>query len=165
MSDRDTPQPRTLHQQVDATTNVESSLPEENDPAAETVGTGSAIALGCVLVFVLTGRVPFVRESQSATLWAHLADPPPRLEGELAAFDAVVARAMAKEPADRFGSAGELAAAAREAAGGGWSGPATVASARPPSRSPMPTGRRRVGRSGLAAAGAAGLLAVGAAVC
>jgi serine/threonine-protein kinase len=113
-------------------------------------------ALGCVLVFALTGRVPFVRESQSATLWAHLADPPPRLGGDLAAFDAVVARAMAKDPADRFGSAGELAVAAREAAGGGWSGSATVESRRPARRR---TGRR--GRRGLAAVGAAAFLAVG----
>ena len=63
MSDRDTPQPGTLQQQVDASTNVESSPPEENDPAAETVGTGSAIALGCVLitvVLILLGVLFFV---------------------------------------------------------------------------------------------------------
>ncbi len=112
-------------------------------------------ALGCVLVFVLTGRVPFARESQSATLWAHLTDPPPRLGGELAAFDPVVARALAKAPDDRFASAGELAAAAREAAAGGWSGSATVESPRA-ARPHGPARRRR----GLAAAGAAAVLAM-----
>jgi serine/threonine protein kinase len=35
-------------------------------------------ALGGVLFFLLTGRVPFERESEHAKLWAHLADPPPR---------------------------------------------------------------------------------------
>src|SRR3954471_22053091 len=34
-------------------------------------------ALGGVLVFMLTSKVPFNRDSDEATLWAHVADPPP----------------------------------------------------------------------------------------
>ena len=55
---------------------------------------------------------------------AHITEPPPRpsesVDGVPAAFDEVVARAMAKQPGDRFASAGELghaALAAAEAAG------------------------------------------------
>src|SRR5919108_5709084 len=78
-------------------------------------------SLGGVLYFVVTGRVPFERASDQAKLWAHIADPPPRptdarpqLPAEL---DAVVLRALAKNPDERYPSAGDLGRAARSAAG------------------------------------------------
>ena len=59
-------------------------------------------ALGGVLYFMLTGAVPFDRESDEAKLWAHLAADPPRpsaLRPDLpAALDRVVQRALAKHP-------------------------------------------------------------------
>ena len=79
-------------------------------------------ALGGVLHFVLTGAVPYDRDTDEAKLWAHLADPPPlpsALRPDLpAAFDAVVQRALSKQPEDRQPSAGDLGRAARAAAGG-----------------------------------------------
>ena len=73
-------------------------------------------SLGCVLFQLLEGRVPFDRQSPAATAWAHVADEPPSLalsDAALAArLDVVVQRAMAKEPGDRFATAGELAGAA-----------------------------------------------------
>jgi len=73
-------------------------------------------SLGCVLFQLLEGRVPFDRQSPAATAWAHVADEPPSLalsDAALAArLDVVVQRAMAKEPNDRFATAGELAGAA-----------------------------------------------------
>jgi hypothetical protein len=84
-------------------------------------------ALGGVLHFMLTGAVPFERESEEAKLWAHLAAEPPRpseLRPELpAALDDVVLRALAKDPDERFRSAGDLGRAARAAAGGADAGP------------------------------------------
>jgi tRNA A-37 threonylcarbamoyl transferase component Bud32/streptogramin lyase len=77
-------------------------------------------SLGAVLYYALTGQVPFDRESDEARMYAHLADPPPvpsRL-GVPTAFDAVVARAMAKPPDDRFPSAGDLGRAALAATAG-----------------------------------------------
>src|ERR671922_752563 len=78
-------------------------------------------SLGGVLYFMLSGRVPFERETDQAKLWAHLADTPPRpsearpqLPAEL---DTVVLRALAKNPDDRYPSAGDLGRAARSAAG------------------------------------------------
>jgi serine/threonine-protein kinase len=76
-------------------------------------------ALGCVLHAALTGRPPFPRDTVTATMLAHLSDPPPRpsAEGRVpAAFDAVVARALAKHPDDRYQSASELVTAAMAAA-------------------------------------------------
>jgi serine/threonine-protein kinase len=62
-------------------------------------------ALGCVLHECLTGEVPFARDSDLAVLWAHVNDPPPKASErrpELpAGIDAVVARALAKEPEER----------------------------------------------------------------
>ena len=84
-------------------------------------------ALGGVLHFMLTGAVPFERESEEAKLWAHLAaEPPPpsTLRAELpAALDDVVLRALAKDREERYRSAGDLGRAARAAVGGGDAGP------------------------------------------
>ncbi len=78
-------------------------------------------ALGCVLFTALTGTPPFRRATVPVTITAHLHDPPPRPSetiGVPAAFDAVIARALAKEPEDRYPSAGDLGRAARAAAAG-----------------------------------------------
>jgi DNA-binding beta-propeller fold protein YncE len=77
-------------------------------------------ALGCLLFFTLTGALPFPRESDEAKLWAQLSDPPPKpsAHGAPEAFDAVVERALAKAPNDRYPSAGDLGRAALAAAAG-----------------------------------------------
>ncbi len=75
-------------------------------------------ALGCTLYEMLTGAVPFARRSPAAAMQAHLYEPPPRPSAThpaLAAFDPVIARALAKVPAHRYGSCGELARAATAA--------------------------------------------------
>ncbi len=77
-------------------------------------------ALGCVLYEVMSGRPPFgEREENVAKIYAHLQDEPPWLPGDVDdELDEVIARAMAKEPGDRFPSAGDLARAAGAAASG-----------------------------------------------
>ncbi len=78
-------------------------------------------ALGCVLFHAITGAPPYQRDSDEATLWAHLHEDPPsigeRAPGVPARFEAVLRRAMAKDPDDRFPSAGDLGRAALTAAG------------------------------------------------
>jgi streptogramin lyase len=64
-------------------------------------------SLGCVLYEALTGIVPFARRE---------ADTEPEMPEGL---DAVIERAVAKDPADRYPSAGALIAAAREREGAG----------------------------------------------
>ena len=75
-------------------------------------------ALGCVLYALLTGAPPFRRSTVPATMAAHLDAPVPAPSGAGVpeAFDAVVARALAKQPEDRFPSAGDLGRAAVAAA-------------------------------------------------
>ncbi len=76
-------------------------------------------ALTCVLYEALTGQMPFQVDSPEAVVAAHLAYPPPQPSvtnpNVPASFDDVVARGMAKEPDDRYGSAGALGRAANRA--------------------------------------------------
>ncbi|MGW5574346.1 protein kinase domain-containing protein [Nocardia thailandica] len=79
-------------------------------------------SLGCTLFQLLTGTTPFPRESVAAVMHAHLFAPPPRPSelrpGLPAAIDAVIARALAKDPDTRYSSCGALAAATAHAFGG-----------------------------------------------
>lgn len=66
-------------------------------------------SLGCLLGFALTGSVPYPRATPEETMQAHLHEPVPRIGGPL---DAVIGRALAKNPDWRFQTAGELGRAA-----------------------------------------------------
>jgi serine/threonine protein kinase len=83
---------------------------EEVGPAVD------VYALAGVLHHCLTGEVPFPRSDDAARLWAHMNAPPPSPSslrpGIPVEVDAVIARGMAKDPAERYESAAALAAAA-----------------------------------------------------
>jgi ABC-type oligopeptide transport system substrate-binding subunit/class 3 adenylate cyclase/streptogramin lyase/tRNA A-37 threonylcarbamoyl transferase component Bud32 len=76
-------------------------------------------ALGCVLYECLTGVTPFDRDGDLQVVFAHLKEPPPlitSLRPDLAdEIDAVVHKALAKSPDERFSTCGELVAEAVEA--------------------------------------------------
>jgi hypothetical protein len=69
-------------------------------------------ALGAVAFEALTGRAPFVRREPSAVLLAHVRDAVPDASSLAPALprgaDAVLARALAKNPAERPDAAGDL---------------------------------------------------------
>ena len=75
-------------------------------------------ALGCVLFELITNRVPY-DGTELQKMWAHVNEAPPsvaEVRPDLApTLDPVIARAMAKDPAERFGSAADLARAAAAA--------------------------------------------------
>jgi hypothetical protein len=79
-------------------------------------------ALGVVLYQMLTGVVPFRATTPMATSFMHVRNPPPpprQVDPNIPlAVEAVVLRALAKRPEDRYGSAGALAAAYRNAVAG-----------------------------------------------
>jgi hypothetical protein len=85
-------------------------------------GRVDVYSLGCVLWEALTGLVPYQRDSAVAKMYAHMHEPPPSLAdaapGLPAELGAVVARAMAKRPEDRYLSGGDLGEAALAAAEG-----------------------------------------------
>ena len=76
-------------------------------------------ALACVLFEVLTGRRPFMGDGLAVLMYAHLNTDPPApssLRPDLPhALDAVILKGLAKEPDERWATAGEFAAAARKA--------------------------------------------------
>ena len=88
-------------------------------------------ALGCVLYQSLSGSVPFPNEGAPAKLYAHTnADRPSLLEvvpDAPPALDRVLQKAMAKEPEQRFQSAGDLGEAAAAAIEGAPEAEATAA--------------------------------------
>jgi DNA-binding beta-propeller fold protein YncE len=75
-------------------------------------GRADVYSLGCLLFEALTGDVPFRRASNVATIYAHLEEPPPAastMRPSLpAAIDAVLCRAMAKDPGSRHATCGAL---------------------------------------------------------
>src|SRR6266436_4657825 len=78
-------------------------------------------SLGVIIYEMLAGRVPFTGESATIIMMKHVQDPPPSVLATRPdlppAVDAVITRALAKVPADRFQTAGELFAALSNAAG------------------------------------------------
>ncbi|MFL6141793.1 MAG: serine/threonine protein kinase [Labedaea sp.] len=77
-------------------------------------------ALGGILYTALTGRRPVPHRSLAELAYAvgTSAPPAPSAHGAPAAFDAVVATAMAKDPKERYPDAAAFAAAVRRAAAG-----------------------------------------------
>jgi hypothetical protein len=99
---------------------VDYMAPEHLE-GGETDARTDVYALGCVLFTALAGAPPYRRDTVPATITAHLHEVPPRpsrTAGVPQEFDAVVARALAKRPADRYPSAGDLGRAAAAAARG-----------------------------------------------
>ena len=136
-------------------------------------------ALGCVLFEALTGVEPFQRAVAEAGLLARLEAAPPMpssVRPDLPrAFDEVVARAMARDPAERYPSGGDLGEAALVAAGAlrrarplsmVATGEAAfaqqgVAAARSPAEPAAAAASARAGRAGGASGNAAGAPASG----
>ena len=106
-------------------------MPPEQITGDATDARTDVYALGCVFFQMLTGKVPYGREHSVATLFAHVYDPPPSLEGPAAAahptLGPVIAKAMAKASADRYASAGDFGRdAAAALLGGRYTGPPTI---------------------------------------
>lgn len=76
-------------------------------------------SLACSLYWLLTGNGPFTSTNPAGVIQGHLQSPPPSpsaaRQGLSPALDAVLAKAMAKRPDDRFASCSEFAEAAKQA--------------------------------------------------
>ncbi|MFC0452266.1 serine/threonine-protein kinase [Rhodococcus jostii] len=92
--------------------------PERFDDVPVT-GRSDIYSLACVLYEALAGAKPYPASTISGLIKAHLTSPVPRVSTTMrtipVGFDAVIARGMAKDPADRYASAGQFASAAQSA--------------------------------------------------
>jgi ABC-type branched-subunit amino acid transport system substrate-binding protein/DNA-binding beta-propeller fold protein YncE len=79
-------------------------------------GRTDGYALACVLYECVTGRAPFRRQTPAETLWAHLQEEPPPLDGH-PALDQVLRRALAQDNEERYASCAGVIGAARAALG------------------------------------------------
>jgi len=139
-------------------------------------GRADQYALACSAFHLLTGAPPFAGSNPAVVIANHLSCAPPRLatrRPDLAAFDDVLAKAMAKEPAQRYPTCRDFAAALRDAGtrvdrSTDQTQPASITT--PPSgpHTPPPHPTRSGGaadptrrRAAFAAAAAAALLTVG----
>jgi YVTN family beta-propeller protein len=79
----------------------------------EVDGRADEYSLACLLHETLTGRPPFPRSSEAATLFAHLEEAPPSPPG----LEHVLPKGLAKSPDDRYATCAELVDDARKALG------------------------------------------------
>jgi hypothetical protein len=115
-------------------------------------GRADLYSLGCAAFELLSGIPPFHRERDFALIRAHLAEPPPLLTGHRAGMpavaDRVLARAMAKSPAERYPTCSEFARELGRALG-------LLAGGRPPPPLAPPPGQPPVAAPTAPAAAAA----------
>jgi predicted ATPase len=97
-------------------------MPPEQIRGAAIDGRADVYALGGVLHHCLAGEPPFLADQGLDVLSAHLMRAPPRpsaVNAALpAALDAVIAKALSKDPQHRFATAGELLKATTDAVHG-----------------------------------------------
>jgi serine/threonine protein kinase len=74
-------------------------------------------SLGVVLYEMVAGRIPFDGDTSWTLIFKHINEPPPSIEGIAPAVQAVLDRALAKKPDDRYQSARALAADYMDAIG------------------------------------------------
>lgn len=90
----------------------------EQGMGKEIDGRADIYSLGVILYELVTGRKPFTADTPMAVVFKHMTDPLPRpgslVDGLPEGVEKVIIKALAKDPADRYQSMGELAGALKK---------------------------------------------------
>jgi serine/threonine protein kinase/streptogramin lyase len=110
---------------VDQTPGIVAAVPSFGTPGyaspeeirgEDVDGRADQYSLACLLFECLVGRPPYVGATDFATLYAHLEEPPPSAAGLQPQLpdeiNAVFARALAKQPSQRYATCAEFVQAA-----------------------------------------------------
>ena len=102
--------------EADMTVGTVNYAAPEQLKGEEIDGRADQYALAATIYHLLTGQAPFADSNQAIVISHHLSSPPPKIgREELSRFGPVFARALAKKPADRFGTCRDFARAMQEA--------------------------------------------------
>lgn len=103
---------------------VEYMSPEQIQGDNELDGRTDVYSLGIVLYLMLTGKLPFKKDTMVSTIMAHLTDPIPSVQEHLSQsrlpWDDILKKALAKDPEDRYQTAGEMATDINSLLSGKW---------------------------------------------
>lgn len=103
---------------------VEYMSPEQIQGSKDLDGRTDVYSLGIVLFYMLTGKLPFKKDTMVSTIMAHLTEPVPSVQTTLPQsrlpWDEILNKALAKDYADRYQTAGEMARDVNSLLSGKW---------------------------------------------
>jgi len=103
---------------------VEYMSPEQIQGSKDLDGRTDVYSLGIVLFYMLTGKLPFKKDTMVSTIMAHLTEPVPSVQATLPQsrlpWDEILNKALAKDQADRYQTAGDMAKDVNSLLSGKW---------------------------------------------
>ncbi|MGE5777034.1 MAG: protein kinase domain-containing protein [Chloroflexota bacterium] len=99
----------TMHTTTGAVSGTPTYMSPEQARGEKVDKRADIYSLGIVLYEMLAGTVPFQADTTFGMLMKHISEPPPKIQGVSPDLQALIDRALAKDPALRYQSAGELA--------------------------------------------------------